>query len=160
VGYGRVILGTEFCTEGTLPDYFSDKRPKHPIVSAFAYQIYDAIDFCHQHAVFHGDLAGHNIMISTDRGVPVVKIIDFGWSQVLVQPHGISNLLKKYEQRLTWASEGSTDLAKQVRLRISARHDDQKAIVKHCLIFAGRINGSQNHEDPTLVDFLKAYDMS
>ena len=76
---------TEFCSGGELFQEIVDKGPFHENYSAYVmYQIFSAINYCHNMHIVHRDLKPENILIlDRDRnGYPRIKICDFGTSKM------------------------------------------------------------------------------
>ncbi|NNE92478.1 MAG: serine/threonine protein kinase [Verrucomicrobiales bacterium] len=60
---------TEYCEENHLD---IDER------IALFIEVCTAVDFCHEHGIFHRDLKPDNILVDTSSGEPRAKILDFG----------------------------------------------------------------------------------
>ena len=76
---------TELCSGGELFQEIVDKGPFHENYSAYVmYQIFSAINYCHNMHIVHRDLKPENILIiDRDRnGYPRIKICDFGTSKM------------------------------------------------------------------------------
>jgi len=79
---GRFFLAMELVV-GTRLDEFVSQRGRLEVLEAiqFARRIAEALAHCHAHDVLHLDLKPHNIIV-TDPAVPLIKILDFGLSQM------------------------------------------------------------------------------
>ena len=76
---------TELCPGGELFQQIIDKGPFTEKYSAYVmYQIFSAVNYCHQMHIVHRDLKPENILIvSKDKdGFPTIKICDFGTSKI------------------------------------------------------------------------------
>ena len=86
---------TEYCSGGELFNEISENGPFDERYSAYVmYQIFSAINYCHNMNIIHRDLKPENILI-VDRnknGYPRVKICDFGTS-LMVEKGGVQKKL-------------------------------------------------------------------
>ena len=79
----NIYLVTELCTGGELFDIISDRTFTEREAADIIKQVLQAIAYCHKQKVAHRDMKPENILIdSTESNKMVVKIIDFGTSQV------------------------------------------------------------------------------
>jgi calcium-dependent protein kinase len=80
------FLITEYCTKGELFDEIVDKAPfSEPLAAHIMYQIFSAVNYCHQSEIVHRDLKPENILIESvdENGLYHLKIIDFGTAKLL-----------------------------------------------------------------------------
>ena len=76
----------ELCLGGELYQEIKDKGPFNEKYSAYVmFQIFSAINYCHKMHIAHRDLKPENILIAkrNDDDFPLIKICDFGTSQIL-----------------------------------------------------------------------------
>ena len=76
---------TEICSGGELFQEIVDKGPFSEKYSAYVmYQIFSAINYCHNIHIVHRDLKPENILIvkREKNGLPLIKICDFGTSKL------------------------------------------------------------------------------
>ena len=76
---------TELCPGGELFQQIVDKAPFNEKYTAYVmYQIFSAINYCHQMNIIHRDLKPENILIvgKGKGGLPIIKICDFGTSKI------------------------------------------------------------------------------
>ena len=76
---------TEICSGGELFQEIIDKGPFSEKYSAYVmYQIFSAINYCHNIHIVHRDLKPENILIvkREKNGLPLIKICDFGTSKL------------------------------------------------------------------------------
>jgi len=75
----------------------SDAREYEKWVAKVMHHSFAALGYCHQKGVIHKDLKPENIMLSTDKDVPMeemhVVIVDFGLSEVFSKPGDRSNIV-------------------------------------------------------------------
>ncbi len=79
------FLITEFCTGGELFQEVADKAPFIESTAAnIMYQIFSAVNYCHNLNIIHRDLKPENILIEscTSQGTYNLKIIDFGTAKI------------------------------------------------------------------------------
>ena len=79
-------LITEFCSGGELYKEIEDNGPFDEKYSAYVmYQIFAAINYCHNMNIIHRDLKPENILIigRNKNGYPTIKICDFGTSLIV-----------------------------------------------------------------------------
>lgn len=80
------FLITEYCTKGELFNEIVDKAPfSEPLAAHIMYQIFSAVNYCHQSEIVHRDLKPENILIESvdELGLYHLKIIDFGTAKLL-----------------------------------------------------------------------------
>jgi calcium-dependent protein kinase len=80
------FLITEYCTGGELFDEIVAKAPfSEPMSAHFMYQIFSAVNYCHQSEIVHRDLKPENILIESEdeNGLYHLKVIDFGTAKLL-----------------------------------------------------------------------------
>ena len=86
---------TEYCSGGELFNEITENGPFDEKYSAYVmYQIFSAINYCHNMNIIHRDLKPENILI-IDRnrnGYPRIKICDFGTS-LMVEKGGVQQKL-------------------------------------------------------------------
>ena len=76
---------TELCPGGELFDQIIDKGPFDEQYTAYImYQIFSAVNYCHQMNIIHRDLKPENILIigKEKNGYPNIKVCDFGTSKI------------------------------------------------------------------------------
>ena len=76
---------TELCSGGELFQEIVDKGPFNEKYAAYVmYQIFSAINYCHNMHIIHRDLKPENILIvkREKNGYPLIKICDFGTSKM------------------------------------------------------------------------------
>ena len=76
---------TELCPGGELFQQIIDKGPfKEKYTAYVMYQIFSAVNYCHQMHIIHRDLKPENILIvgKEKEGLPLIKICDFGTSRI------------------------------------------------------------------------------
>ena len=76
---------TELCPGGELFQQILDKGPFKEKYTAFVmYQIFSAVNYCHQMHIIHRDLKPENILIvgKEKDGLPIIKLCDFGTSRI------------------------------------------------------------------------------
>ena len=76
---------TELCSGGELFQEIIDKGPFNEKYAAYVmYQIFSAINYCHNMHIIHRDLKPENILIvkREKNGYPLIKICDFGTSKM------------------------------------------------------------------------------
>ncbi len=87
---------TEYCPGGELFNEIEENGPFDEKYAAYVmYQIFSAINYCHNMNIIHRDLKPENILI-VDRnknGFPRIKICDFGTS-LMVEKGGVQKKLK------------------------------------------------------------------
>lgn len=79
------FLITEFCTGGELFQEVSDKAPfSENIAAHIMYQIFSAVNYCHNLHIIHRDLKPENILVESINpgGTYNLKIIDFGTAKI------------------------------------------------------------------------------
>ena len=79
-------LITEYCSGGELFKEIEDNGPFDEKYSAYVmYQIFSAINYCHNMNIIHRDLKPENILIigRNKNGYPTIKICDFGTSLIV-----------------------------------------------------------------------------
>jgi calcium-dependent protein kinase len=79
------FLITEFCTGGELFQEVADKAPFSEYIAAnIMFQIFSAVNYCHNLNIVHRDLKPENILIesSNSNGTYNLKIIDFGTAKI------------------------------------------------------------------------------
>lgn len=80
-----VFIVMELCTGGELFDHIvQEKRLLESMAAGYMQQILSAVAHCHTNAIVHRDLKPSNIMLSRKESNPVLKIIDFGASTLLL----------------------------------------------------------------------------
>lgn len=82
--------------EGTkLSEWLESANPPPEDRLFILLQILDAIQVGCESGVIHGDLAPHNILISTevDEGYPIVKVVDYGLSKMVGSAYTQTNLI-------------------------------------------------------------------
>ncbi|OMJ80208.1 hypothetical protein SteCoe_19569 [Stentor coeruleus] len=96
-------LVTEFVTGGELLDFVVKHRMlTEPIASHFMKQLLSGIFYCHQNNIVHRDLKPENLLLDRDSPDALLKIIDFGTSQIF-SPR--SRMTEKYGTILYIAPE-------------------------------------------------------
>ena len=80
-GNERFIV-QEPCKGGELNKWLvkQDVVNEH-IYCALIKQVLEALEYCHLQGVAHRDLKSENILIFSEEGEPLVKLIDFGLSK-------------------------------------------------------------------------------
>ena len=77
---------TEYCKGGDLFEEITENGPFDEKYSSYVlYQIFSAINYCHNMNIIHRDIKPENILI-VDRnknGLPLIKICDFGTSRMV-----------------------------------------------------------------------------
>ncbi|XP_021966941.1 fibroblast growth factor receptor homolog 2 isoform X1 [Folsomia candida] len=118
-----VMIGVEFCANGSLQDYFKEKRNVFQTLDGsleaessrrtyanlnnsvalteldlytWSYQIANGMEFLAGKKVLHGDLATRNVLLALDK---TAKISDFGLSRLLLDS---KNYTKKSRVPLPW----------------------------------------------------------
>jgi len=77
-------IGTEFCSGGTLLDkIISEGTLLDSRASVYAKDVLSAVEHMHSKQIVHRDLKASNIVLSHDGDDAVVKIIDFGDSEIV-----------------------------------------------------------------------------
>jgi calcium-dependent protein kinase len=79
------FLITEFCTKGELFQEVSDKAPFSEFIAAhIMFQIFSAVNYCHNLNIIHRDLKPENILVESinSNGTYNLKIIDFGTAKI------------------------------------------------------------------------------
>ena len=79
-------LITEYCSGGELFKEIEDNGPFDEKYTAYVmYQIFSAINYCHNMNIIHRDLKPENILIigRNNNGYPTIKICDFGTSLIV-----------------------------------------------------------------------------
>ncbi|PXF49810.1 CBL-interacting protein kinase 31 [Gracilariopsis chorda] len=80
----RVYIIMELVSGGELFDVITkQRRLTEPQARFYFHQLVEGLHYCHKRGVFHRDLKLENILLST---TGVLKITDFGLSQLLVGP--------------------------------------------------------------------------
>ena len=76
---------TELCPGGELFQHIMDKGPFSEKYTAYVmYQIFSAVNYCHQMHIIHRDLKPENILIvGKEKDGPLIKICDFGTSKII-----------------------------------------------------------------------------
>ena len=77
---------TEFCSEGDLFQEISENGPFNEKYTAYVmFQIFSAINYCHNMNIIHRDLKPENILIveKNKNNFPRIKICDFGTSKMV-----------------------------------------------------------------------------
>lgn len=75
---------TELCSGGELFDHIVEEgRLSESIAANYMWQILSAVAYFHANKVVHRDLKPSNIMFSRKGDNSVIKIIDFGASELL-----------------------------------------------------------------------------
>ena len=64
--------------DGVTLDVWLKNRPRHAERRRVLSELFDAVEYCHRHGIFHHDLKPQNIMITADGNR--VKLLDFGLS--------------------------------------------------------------------------------
>jgi len=77
-------LITEFCKEGELFDKIVKEGPfDEDFASYIMYQIFSAVNYCHNMSILHRDLKPENILIERkEKNGLKIKIIDFGTAKI------------------------------------------------------------------------------
>lgn len=77
-------LITEYCSGGELFQEIVDKAPFSEAIAAnIMYQIFSAVNYCHNINIIHRDLKPENILIERRDGKKyIIKIIDFGTAKI------------------------------------------------------------------------------
>ncbi len=77
-------LITEYCSGGELFQEIVDKAPFNENIAAnIMYQIFSAVNYCHNINIIHRDLKPENILIERSHGkFYFIKIIDFGTAKI------------------------------------------------------------------------------
>ena len=84
-GTDSYSIVTEMCSGGELFQEIIDKGPFNERYSAYVmYQVFSAINYCHNMNIVHRDLKPENILIvkREKNGFPLVKVCDFGTSKM------------------------------------------------------------------------------
>ena len=84
-GSDSYSIVTEMCSGGELFQEIIDKGPFNERYSAYVmYQVFSAINYCHNMNIVHRDLKPENILIvkREKNGFPLVKVCDFGTSKM------------------------------------------------------------------------------
>eukprot|EP01119_Soliformovum_irregulare_P016106 TRINITY_DN462_c0_g2_i10.p1 TRINITY_DN462_c0_g2~~TRINITY_DN462_c0_g2_i10.p1 ORF type:complete len:449 (-),score=157.88 TRINITY_DN462_c0_g2_i10:82-1428(-) len=83
---GKLNLVTEFCDGGSLSDHLrklDDYSLSQRDAVAMGLGIARGVAALHEKKIIHRDLATRNVLISTERNTPVMKVADFGLSRKL-----------------------------------------------------------------------------
>ena len=86
---------TEYCSGGELFNEITENGPFDEKYSAYVmFQIFSAINYCHNMNIIHRDLKPENILIvdRNNNGFPRIKICDFGTS-LMVEKGGVQKKL-------------------------------------------------------------------
>ena len=77
-------LITEFCSDGELFNEIVDNAPfSEPVAANIMYQIFSAVNYCHNMNIIHRDLKPENILIEKKEVKNYsIKIIDFGTAKL------------------------------------------------------------------------------
>eukprot|EP00485_Elphidium_margaritaceum_P019926 CAMPEP_0202728722 /NCGR_PEP_ID=MMETSP1385-20130828/185768_1 /ASSEMBLY_ACC=CAM_ASM_000861 /TAXON_ID=933848 /ORGANISM="Elphidium margaritaceum" /LENGTH=539 /DNA_ID=CAMNT_0049394973 /DNA_START=1257 /DNA_END=2876 /DNA_ORIENTATION=- len=87
-------IATQYCSGGTMLDrilrqkYFNEQQ-----CSEFMKNVLFGIEHIHQHHIVHRDIKCQNLIFDKTGKDGVVKIIDFGNSELITNPNGIDNAL-------------------------------------------------------------------
>ena len=83
-GDDNLKIITEYCPKGNLFQDIMDNGPfNEKYCSYILYQILSGVNYCHKMKIIHRDLKPENIIImSKEKGVPIVKICDFGTAKM------------------------------------------------------------------------------
>ena len=73
----EVISGGELFDQITKRPYFSEKDAAHIMK-----QVFSAIAYCHANNIVHRDLKPENLLLEGEGNSALIKVIDFGTSQV------------------------------------------------------------------------------
>lgn len=73
-----VYLVTEFCTGGTIADFFQESKWDMEDARVLFHQMISAVHYCHRMGVIHHDLKPQNCTLLQHSARPFVKVIDFG----------------------------------------------------------------------------------
>lgn len=76
-GYRYLVL--EYCSCAPLTQTFSEVPPSLSDSLRICEQLCRALQFCHEHSVFHGDVTPRNVLADKGAGF---KLIDFGFSTI------------------------------------------------------------------------------
>ncbi|MBS0198255.1 MAG: protein kinase [Planctomycetes bacterium] len=77
-GLGRPYFVMELCTGDPITEYCDHKSLTVEERLRLFVQVCQAVQHAHQKGVIHRDIKPSNILVSTQDGVPYVKVIDFG----------------------------------------------------------------------------------
>lgn len=109
--YLFVVL--EYCNQGDLFSAIIEKEwyiGDEIIVKHLFLQLLDAVEYCHNHSIFHCDLKPENILLSNDG--KLLKIADFGLASSLPIGHHFGRGSKYYmapeniaENKIYWRTE-------------------------------------------------------
>ncbi|OMJ80209.1 hypothetical protein SteCoe_19570 [Stentor coeruleus] len=76
-------LVTEFVIGGELLDFIiKEKCLSEPVAASFMKQLLSGISYCHENNIVHRDLKPENLLLDRRSSDAVLKIIDFGTSQI------------------------------------------------------------------------------
>ena len=86
-----IYLVTELCTGGELFEEIVKRKSFTEKDAAIVIkQVLSAISYCHSKNVAHRDLKPENILMSQKNNADIIKVIDFGTSQVFKQGEKMS----------------------------------------------------------------------
>ena len=70
--------------DGTLADYFRNKKPSMDNINDIIYQCCDGVNHLHERNIIHRDNKPTNILINIEGSIATVKIADFGHSREVI----------------------------------------------------------------------------
>lgn len=86
-------------------------------------QLCNAVQHAHQKGIIHRDIKPSNVLVTTQDGAPVPKVIDFGIAKATEQPLTDRTLFTAYEQFLGTPAYMSPEQAERSGLDIDTRSD-------------------------------------
>ena len=80
----HIYLVLEYLEGGELYDHIMEKEVYTETEARDTLlPIIDAVSYLHQSGIIHRDLKPENILYTMKEGLPIIKIIDFGVSQII-----------------------------------------------------------------------------
>jgi serine/threonine protein kinase/Flp pilus assembly protein TadD len=120
---GRPYFVMELVKGVPLTDYCDENRlPPRERLELFL-QVCQAVQHAHQKGIIHRDLKPSNLLVASQDGVPVVKIIDFGVAKALGQQLTERTLYTQFTQLIGTPLYMSPEQAGQSALDVDTRSD-------------------------------------
>jgi serine/threonine protein kinase len=120
---GRPYFVMEFVRGSKITDYCNrEQLSTHRRLELFI-QVCQAVQHAHQKGVIHRDLKPSNILVTTNDGVPVPKVIDFGIAKATEGKLTDQTLFTAFEQFLGTPAYMSPEQAAMTTLDVDTRSD-------------------------------------